>query len=106
MRWSSEFAAQEATRNVAAFSEDLIDILEKRLARVHILADEGRHHRRLNLKKKTGQFSMPLLPENCTHLLAGDARHFGMWLGKSVSGIKIMNQFMMTEELRFWNIVD
>jgi hypothetical protein len=29
-----------------------------------------------------------------------------MWMGKSVSGVKIVNQRMMTEELRFRGIVD
>ena len=42
----------------------------------------------------------------CTHLLTGDAKHFGTWMGKSVSGVKIVNQRMMTEELRLRNIVD
>ena len=38
---TSEFEAQEARRNVAAFSEDLMDGLEDWFARVHILADTG-----------------------------------------------------------------
>jgi hypothetical protein len=39
---TSEFAAQEARRNVAAFSEDLIDGLEKWLARVQFLEAKKR----------------------------------------------------------------
>ena len=103
---TSEFAAQEARRNVAAFSEDLIDGLEKWLARVHILADTGQASSPLELAEKDRPILDAAISGSCTHLLAGDARHFGMWMGKSVSGVKIVNQRMMTEELRFRGIVD
>ena len=103
---TSEFAAQEARRNVAAFSEDLIDGLEKWFARVHILADTGKASSPLELAEKDRPILDAAISGNCTHLLTGDARHFGMWMGKSVSGVKIVNQRMMTEELRFRSIVD
>jgi len=60
----------------------------------------------LELAEKDRPILDAAIAGNCTHLLTGDARHFGMWMGKSVSGIKIVNQRMMTEELRFRSIVD
>ena len=103
---TSEFAAQEARRNVAAFSEDLIDGLEKWIARVHILADRGQALSPMELAKKDRPILDAAIAGNCTHLLTGDTKHFGTWMGKSLAGVKIVNQRMMTEELRLWNIVD
>ena len=103
---TSEFAAQEARRNVTAFSEDLIDGLEKWLARVHILADRGQALSPMELAEKDRPILDAAIAGNCTHLLTGDTKHFGTWMGKSLSGVKIVNQRMMTEELRLRNIVD
>jgi len=91
---------------VAAFSEDLIDGLEKWFARVNILADTGQASSPLELAEKDRPILDAAISGNYTHLLTGDARHFGMWMGKSVSGVKIVNQRMMTEELRLRRIVD
>lgn len=103
---TSEFAAQEARRNVPAFSEDLIDGLEKWLARVRILADAGKASSPMELAEKDRPILDAAIAGNCTHLLTGDTKHFGNWMGKSVSGVKIVNQRMMTEELRLRSIVD
>jgi hypothetical protein len=59
---TSEFAAQEARRNVAAFSEDLMAWKNGSLACTSWLIQD-KHHRRWNLQKKTGQVSMPRFPE-------------------------------------------
>ena len=103
---TSEFAAQEARRNVAAFSEDLMDGLEDWFTRVHILADTGQALSPVELAEKDRPILDAAIAANCTHLLTGDTKHFGTWMGKSLSGVKIVNQRMMTEELRLRNIVD
>ena len=103
---TSEFAAQEARRNVAAFSEDLMDGLEDWFTRVHILADTGQALSPVELAEKDRPILDAAIAGNCTHLLTGDAKHFGIWMGKSLSGVKIVNQRMMSEELRLRNIVD
>lgn len=103
---TSEFAAQEARRNVAVFSEDLMDGLEDWFTRVHILADTGQALSPVELAEKDRPILDAAIAGNCTHLLTGDAKHFGAWMGKSLSGVKIVNQRMMTEELRLRNIVD
>jgi len=103
---TSEFAAQEARRNVAAFSEDLMDGLEDWFTRVHILADTGQALSPVELAEKDRPILDAAIAGNCTHLLTGDTKHFGIWMGKSLSGVKIVNQRMMSEELRLRNIVD
>jgi len=75
---TSEFAAQEARRNVTAFSEDLIDGLEKWLARVHILADRGQALAPMELAEKDRPILGAAIAANCTHLLTGDTKHFGI----------------------------
>lgn len=83
-----------------------MDGLEDWFTRVHILADTGQALSPVELAEKDRPILDAAIAGNCTHLLTGDAKHFGAWMGKSLSGVKIVNQRMMTEELRLRNIVD
>ncbi len=103
---TSEFAIREARRNVAGFCPDLMDGLEAWINRVQIESDAGRGLAPKELVEKDRPILDAAIAGGCTHLLTGDTRHFGAWMGKSVAGVKIVSQRMMTEELRGRRIVE
>ena len=91
---------------MAGFSRDLVDGLEKWIQRLRIVSDAGRESSPAELVEKDRPILDAAIAGGCTHLLTGDTRHFGIWMGKRVSGVKIVNQRIMTEELRELGIVD
>ena len=103
---ASEFAIEEARRNVAGFSPDLLEGLEAWIVRVRIVSDAGHGLSPKELVEKDRPILDAAIAGGCTHLLTGDTRHFGQWMGKSVTGVKIVSQRIMTEEMRGRGIVE
>jgi len=102
----SEFALQEARRNLAGFSPNLIGGLEKWAARVRLVADATRSFAPEGLVEKDRPILNAAVAGKCSHLLTGDTKHFGIWMGKTLSGVKIVNQRVMADELRQLGIIE
>ena len=103
---TSEFALQEARRNLAGFSPNLIGGLEKWAARVRLVADATRSFAPEGLVEKDRPILNAAVAGKCSHLLTGDTKHFGIWMGKTLSGVKIVNQRVMADELRQLGIIE
>ncbi len=84
----------------------MLDGLEACVNRVQIVSDAGRGLAPKELVEKDRPILDAAIASGCTHLLTGDTRHFGQWMGKSVAGVKIVSQRMMTEEMRGRGIVE
>ena len=103
---TSEFALQEARRNLGSFSPDLIGGLEKWAARVRLVADAERSSAPEDLAEKDRPILDAAVAGKCSHLLTGDTKHFGAWMGKNMSGVKIVNQRAMADELRQFGMIE
>lgn len=88
---SSEYAFEEAKRNLGLVKPDNLNHLEALLPRVTILPDTPS---RLRFQAELADKDKPILTAavraHATHLLTGDVRHFGHLLGKTVHGVLIL----------------
>ena len=88
---TSLYAAEEARRNLMARCPDRVGALDGLLSKVSVVpgAVTGALPNGMQLPDK----DVPVLPAavgaGCTHLLTGDARHFGNLYGKTVLGVLI-----------------
>ena len=87
----SEYAAEEARRNLELVKPDSISILEGLLAKITILPDSPT---RLRLQAEIADKDKPILMvavrARATHLLTGDVQHFGHLFGETVHGVRIL----------------
>ena len=86
---SSRYALGEAKSNLTEESQ------QKRLVRLSTklhFFDAGMHNlpRGIALSEKDVPIPLAALEARATHLLTGDVRHFGPYLGKKIEGITIM----------------
>jgi hypothetical protein len=71
--------------------EDQRTRLAKLSATVHLFdATQGKHSRGIALPEKDVPIFLAAIEAGVTHLLTGDVRHFGQYLGKRVEGTVIM----------------
>ena len=88
---SSEYAVEEARRNLELVKPDSVSVLKRLVAKVTILPNVPT---RLSLKVKLADKDMPILlaavRTRATHLLTGDIQHFGHLLGETVHGVRIV----------------
>ncbi len=85
---TSRYALEEARINLS--EEDQRIRLNKLSETMHLV--EARHRtlpRGISLPEKDVPIVMAAIETRATHLLTGDIRHFGSYLGKEISGIKI-----------------
>lgn len=100
---SSEYAVEEARRNLELARPDNLSHLGSLLAKVTVLPNVPTH---LSLKVKLADKDMPILlmavRARATHLLTGDVTHFGHLLGKRVHGVLILTpgQYFRQREAR------
>lgn len=86
---SSHFALEEARVNLA--EEDQRVRLSKLAGAVHLFdATQRRLPRGITLPEKDIPILLAAIEARATHLLTGDVRHFGPYLGKKIEGIAIL----------------
>jgi len=89
---SSGYAVQEARHNLGTASQqqDLkyllkgIEVIEHQLTNTSSITEE------VDLPDKDVPILLAAISARCTHLLTGDVRHFGKYLGKSVQGVLLL----------------
>lgn len=88
---SSEYAAEEARRNLELAGTDNINGFQSLLDKMTILPDAPT---RLRLQVELADKDKPILiaavRAHATHLLTGDVTHFGHLFGKKVHGVLIL----------------
>ena len=88
---SSAYAIHEAGRNLDAAGSRVR--LYRLLQRIEI-ADEAPATatlpKEVHLIAKDRPILLAAIHAHCSHLLAGDHRHFGEWFGRSVEGVRIV----------------
>jgi len=97
-RVTNGYAAEEARRNLAKHFPKSLTRLETLLGRVKlvsaIVGDLG-----VELKAKDQPILGGAIAARATHLLTGDRRDFGALFGKTVQGVKIVDQAALAKEL-------
>ena len=90
---SSQFALDEARRNLVAYAPEGVGLLEQLCSRVTIVPEaasplplpEG-----IDLPDKDQPILAAAIGAGCTHLLTGDTRHFGPLYGRRVGGVLLL----------------
>ena len=85
---TSAYAVEEARVNLE--SDEQRQRLEELLRRVRIVAGLAPLPRHVNLPEKDRPILQAALSGRATHLLTGDKRHFGRYLGHRVEGVWIL----------------
>ena len=92
------YAAEEARRNLANHFPNNLPQLDALLARVKlvtaIIDDLG-----VDLKAKDRPILGGAIAARATHLLTGDRRDFGALFGKTVQGVKVVDQAALAAEM-------
>jgi len=86
---TSAYAVEEARVNLE--SDEQRQRLEGLLWRVTIVAGLALLPRHVNLPEKDRPILQAALSGRATHLLTGDKRHFGRYLGRRVEGVWILS---------------
>lgn len=87
---SSEYAVEEARRNLELAKPANISELQSLLGRIEILPDAPTRMRlQLELADKDKPILMVAVRVRATHLLTGDVQHFGHLFGQRVHGVLI-----------------
>ena len=90
---TSEFALEEARRNLLVHQPGGIALLEELAARMTItsgLPAKSALPRGLPLAEKDRPILAAAVAVACTHLLTGDTRHFGGLYGKEIHGVRVL----------------
>lgn len=95
---TSVYAVEEAKRNLGDKKPDALPHLERLLKhiKIHNVAITSSD---TELALKDVPILGGAIAGNATHLLTGDKRDFGLYLGKTIQGVKIVSPQMLVEEL-------
>lgn len=86
---SSSYALEEVRINLT--EEDQWARLAKLSGSLHLFeAGQGTPPRGISLPEKDAPILLAAIEAQASHLLTGDVRHFGPYLGKKIEGIAIM----------------
>ncbi|MFQ5890728.1 MAG: putative toxin-antitoxin system toxin component, PIN family [Gemmatimonadota bacterium] len=87
---TSGYAAEEARRNLAGEEQRarLGDLLRE--VRIVPEAPDRKLPEGLDVPAKDRPILQAALAAGSTHLLTGDVRHFGPWLGRRVAGVRVL----------------
>jgi hypothetical protein len=95
---TNEYAVEEARRNLAAKFPDSVPRLERLIKQCEIIS-----RLTADLEADLALKDVPILggaiAGGATHLLTGDAKDFGKFFGKTVSGVKVVSPRMLVEAL-------
>lgn len=92
------YAAEEARRNLAKHFPAHLPRLEKLLGRLKLISAIT-EDLAVELKEKDRPILGGAIAGHATHLLTGDRKDFGILFGKTVQGVKIVDQAALAEEL-------
>ena len=90
---SSQFALDEARRNLVAYAPEGVGLLEQLCSRVTIVPEAASPlplPDDIDLPDKDQPILAAAIGAGCTHLLTGDTRHFGHLYGKRVQGVLLL----------------
>lgn len=90
---TSEFALEEAHRNLLAYRPDGISHLEELAAQLEVVAETSKATQLppdLDLPDKDRPILAAAVAATCTHLLTGDTRHFRSLYGRRVGGVLVL----------------
>lgn len=97
---SSDYVWDEAEWNVRSHFPECLEELGKLRSRLEWIQDpvlaEGLFEM---LPKKDRPVLAAAIRGKCSHLLTGDYKHFGELMGREISGVRIVSQRLMAEEL-------
>ena len=97
---SSAYAWDEAERNVRGHFPEHLEELGKLKSRLGWIEDKALSEGLFEmLPEKDRPVLAAAIRGKCSHLLTGDFKHFGQFMGKNISGVKIVSQRLLTEEL-------
>ena len=89
---TSEFALEEARRNLLAYQPEAVPLLEQLRAGITITTEAALPLTLPDpeLPEKDQPILAAALAAGCTHLLTGDARHFGHLYGHTIAGVLVL----------------
>jgi len=97
---SSAYVLDEAERNVRSHFPESLGELGKLRSRLEWISDavlaEGLFE---ILPEKDRPVLAAAIRGHCSHLLTGDYKHFGELMGQTISGVKVVSQLLLAEEL-------
>jgi predicted nucleic acid-binding protein len=96
---TNEYAIEEARRNLAAKFPDGVKALERLTGRCELISQLV-SDLNVELPLKDVPILGGAIAGEATHLLTGDEKDFGKFLGKTIQGVKIVSPKMLVEELR------
>ena len=97
---SSEYVWDEAERNVRSHFPEYLEELGKLRSRLEWIQDPILAEGLLEiLPQKDRPVLAAAIRGKCSHLVTGDYKHFGDLMGLTLSGVKIVSQRLMAEEL-------
>jgi len=90
---SSQFALDEARRNLLAYAPEGVGLLEQLCAEVTIVPEAASSLALpddIGLPDKDQPILAAAIGAGCTHLLTGDMRHFGPLYGRRIRGVLML----------------
>jgi predicted nucleic acid-binding protein len=90
---TSEFALEEAQRNLLIYDPKAALSLERLRARLTVVPEASPSEGELgdiNLPDKDRPILAAAIAANCTHLLTGDTQHFGALYGRTIGGVLVL----------------
>ena len=90
---TSEFALEEARRNLLAYRADGISQLEALVAQLAVVAEAPATVQipgDVEVAEKDRPILAAAVSAACTHLLTGDKRHFGSLYGRRIGGVLVL----------------
>jgi predicted nucleic acid-binding protein len=92
LMFTSDYAAEEARRNIQAKKPDAIITFEKLLKLIKCVSTSSSHECPIVLREKDRPFFLTALAEGATHLLTGDLKDFGVFMNKPTKACGILIQ--------------
>jgi len=97
---SSAYVWDEAERNVRSHIPEHLEELGKLKSRLEWIEETALAKGLFEiLPEKDRPVLAAAIRGKCSHLLTGDYKHFGEFMGREVSGVKIVSQRLIAEEL-------
>lgn len=95
---SSSYVVGEARRNLERKFPDRVLALESLISRLEFCEDLASLDD-IRLREKDMPVLAGAIAANATHLLTGDLRDFGPFLGTCVQGVKVVSILMLSSEI-------
>lgn len=97
---SSAYTWDEAERNVQSHFPEHLEELGKIKPKLGWIEDKALSEGLFEiLPAKDRPILAAAIRGKCSHLLTGDYKHFGEFMGREISGVKIVSQRLIAEEL-------